>query len=146
VSDSIMFGGVTLDCPNAGELAAFYAEIQPARDDHPAPCRPVHAPLAELVISALVNRGRGAWLRCELLLRAIAALRLAPLELSPATRSPSWSPRPEAKFTHDRPDCQDGRDDRAHEQSGRRDCPDPGSREHTEQLKVAVGHTPPEQC
>jgi hypothetical protein len=27
VSDSIKFGGVTLDCPNAGELAAFYAEI-----------------------------------------------------------------------------------------------------------------------
>ena len=27
MSDSIKFGGVTLDCPNAGELAAFYAEI-----------------------------------------------------------------------------------------------------------------------
>jgi Glyoxalase-like domain len=27
VSDSIKFGGVTLDCPDAGELAAFYAEI-----------------------------------------------------------------------------------------------------------------------
>src|SRR5215470_334345 len=27
VSDSIKFGGVTLDCPNAGELAAFYAVI-----------------------------------------------------------------------------------------------------------------------
>jgi Glyoxalase-like domain len=27
VSDSIKFGGVTLDCPNAGELAAFYARI-----------------------------------------------------------------------------------------------------------------------
>jgi Glyoxalase-like domain len=27
VSDSIKFGGVTLDCPHAGELAAFYAEI-----------------------------------------------------------------------------------------------------------------------
>jgi hypothetical protein len=27
VSDSIKFGGVTLDCPNAGELATFYAEI-----------------------------------------------------------------------------------------------------------------------
>jgi Glyoxalase-like domain len=27
VSDSIKFGGVTLDCPNAGRLAAFYAEI-----------------------------------------------------------------------------------------------------------------------
>ena len=27
MSDSIKFGGVTLDCPNAGELAAFCAEI-----------------------------------------------------------------------------------------------------------------------
>jgi catechol-2,3-dioxygenase len=27
VSDSIKFGGVTLDCPHAGELATFYAEI-----------------------------------------------------------------------------------------------------------------------
>jgi hypothetical protein len=27
VSDSIKFGGVTLDCPNAGKLAEFYAEI-----------------------------------------------------------------------------------------------------------------------
>jgi len=27
MSDSINFGGVTLDCPNAGELAAFYAQI-----------------------------------------------------------------------------------------------------------------------
>ena len=27
MSDSIKFGGVTLDCPDAGELAAFYAEI-----------------------------------------------------------------------------------------------------------------------
>jgi hypothetical protein len=27
MSDSIKFGGVTLDCANAGELAAFYAEI-----------------------------------------------------------------------------------------------------------------------
>ena len=27
MSDSIKFGGVTLDCPNAGELATFYAEI-----------------------------------------------------------------------------------------------------------------------
>ena len=27
MSDSIKFGGVTLDCPNTGELAAFYAEI-----------------------------------------------------------------------------------------------------------------------
>ena len=27
MSDSIKFGGVTLDCPHAGELAAFYAEI-----------------------------------------------------------------------------------------------------------------------
>ena len=27
MSDSIKFGGVTLDCPNAGKLAAFYAEI-----------------------------------------------------------------------------------------------------------------------
>ncbi len=27
MSDSIKFGGITLDCPNAGELAAFYAEI-----------------------------------------------------------------------------------------------------------------------
>jgi hypothetical protein len=27
MSNSIKFGGVTLDCPHAGELAAFYAEI-----------------------------------------------------------------------------------------------------------------------
>jgi Glyoxalase-like domain len=27
VSDSIKFGGVTLDCRNAGQLAAFYAAI-----------------------------------------------------------------------------------------------------------------------
>jgi hypothetical protein len=27
MSDSIKFGGVTLDCPHVGELAAFYAEI-----------------------------------------------------------------------------------------------------------------------
>ena len=27
MSDPIKFGGVTLDCPNAGKLAAFYAEI-----------------------------------------------------------------------------------------------------------------------
>ena len=27
MSDSIKFGSVTLDCANAGELAAFYAEI-----------------------------------------------------------------------------------------------------------------------
>jgi Glyoxalase-like domain len=27
MSDSITFGSVALDCPNAGELAAFYAEI-----------------------------------------------------------------------------------------------------------------------
>src|SRR5215813_3028210 len=27
MSDSIKFGGITLDCPNVGELAAFYAEI-----------------------------------------------------------------------------------------------------------------------
>jgi catechol-2,3-dioxygenase len=27
MSDSIKFGGVTLDCPDAGELATFYAEI-----------------------------------------------------------------------------------------------------------------------
>jgi len=27
VSDSIKYGGVTLDCPQAGELAAFYAAI-----------------------------------------------------------------------------------------------------------------------
>jgi hypothetical protein len=27
MSDSIKFGGVNLDCPHAGELAAFYAEI-----------------------------------------------------------------------------------------------------------------------
>ncbi len=27
MSDSIKFGGVTLDCPDVGELAAFYAEI-----------------------------------------------------------------------------------------------------------------------
>lgn len=27
MSDAIKFGGVTLDCPHAGELAAFYAEI-----------------------------------------------------------------------------------------------------------------------
>jgi hypothetical protein len=25
--DSIKFGGVTLDCPHAGELAAFYAQL-----------------------------------------------------------------------------------------------------------------------
>jgi hypothetical protein len=31
VSDSIKFGGVTLDCPNAGELAAFYADITRGR-------------------------------------------------------------------------------------------------------------------
>lgn len=27
MSDSIKFGAVTLECPHAGELAAFYAEI-----------------------------------------------------------------------------------------------------------------------
>jgi hypothetical protein len=27
MSDSIKFGGVTLDCPHAGDLAAFYAAI-----------------------------------------------------------------------------------------------------------------------
>jgi len=27
VSDSIRFGGVTLDCPDVGRLAAFYAEL-----------------------------------------------------------------------------------------------------------------------
>src|SRR5262252_1771602 len=31
VSGSIKFGGVTLDCPNAGELAAFYATITGGR-------------------------------------------------------------------------------------------------------------------